>query len=70
MADKQPVSDSKLTSCHTGTLGLNVSLSPEMDGNIFQRAYYFWRFAKVDLYNPGHSQLVQNILDGKSNSDY
>jgi len=64
MADKQPVSDSKLT------VGLNASLHPEMDGNIFQRAYYFWRLAKVDLYNPGHSQLVQDILDGKSNSDY
>lgn len=70
MADKQPVSNSKLTSCHTETLVLNVSISPEMDGNIFQRAYYYWRLKNVVLYNPSYSQLVQDILDGKSHSDY
>jgi len=35
----------------------------EMEGNFYERLCYFWKLAKVDLYNPGPSQIVDDIME-------
>ncbi len=41
----------------------NRFLSTEMEGNFYERLCYFWKLSKVDLYNPGPSQIVDDIME-------
>jgi hypothetical protein len=34
-----------------------------MEGNFYERLCYFWKLSKVDLYNPGPSQIVDDIIE-------
>jgi hypothetical protein len=41
----------------------NRFLATEMEGNFYERLCYFWKLSKVDLYNPGPSQIVDDIME-------
>jgi hypothetical protein len=50
------MSDNKTTNIFTST-------ATNMEGNFYDRACYFWKLANVDLYNPGPSQIVDDIME-------